>query len=359
MTRDLIVIGASAGGVEALQRIAAELPPNLPAAVLVVVHVPPHAISHLPEIIGRHGPLPAKHAVDGEPIEKGRIYVAPPNLHLQVKPGAILLSRDVRVNRSRPAVDVLFQSAARVYGRRVIGVILSGMLDDGTWGLMAVKLRGGVAVVQDPADALFEGMPSSALGSVDADYVRPLAEIPALLAKLAGEPLPPIDGGERAVEQSRLSPREIEHAEEIIRRDRVGQEQGERHGEPSVYSCPECGGVMWQLDEEAITRFQCHLGHAWSLQSLLVDQAEELEQALWHAVRSLTDKASLARQMIDRHRATLSEELLARYQEQADTARRHVETLKKLIESGIFTGEYDEALEDQVAEGEAEVSRDR
>lgn len=354
--RDIVVIGASAGGVEAILRIVRDLPANLPAAVLVVVHVPPHGVSHLPEVISREGTLPAKHAVDGEPIEKGRIYVAPPDLHLMVKQGAIVLSRTGRVNRSRPAIDLLFQSAARVYGRRVIGVILSGALDDGTYGLMAVKVRGGATIVQDPKDALFDGMPSSAIACVDVDQVLPLAKIGGALARFVTERLPGAEGGGAVMSGAGG---EIERADEIIQSDRRSQERGERHGAPSTYSCPECGGVMWQLEEDSITRFQCHVGHAYSLQSLIVEQAEELEQALWYALRSLVDKASLARQMIDRHRGTAPAALLSRYQEQADTAQRHADSLKKLIESGLFTGENEEALAEQVSEVEGVSSRDR
>lgn len=349
-TRDIIVIGASAGGVEAMLDLVNRLPADLPAAVFLVVHVPSHGVSHLPELLSRRSPLRAAHAVSGETIVKGRIYVAPPNLHLVVRPGSVELSRSPRVNRSRPSVDVLFQSAARAYGRRVIGVVLTGNLDDGTFGLMAVKMRGGTAVVQNPEDALYDGMPSSALAHVDVDYVADLSEIPALLARLTSEPLPPANSGGSAVNRGNG---EIDRAETIIHDDQTDQVQGRRHGEPSTYSCPDCGGVVWQLNEGNLTRFQCHVGHSYSFETMLVEQADQLERALWQAIRSLKEKADMARQMVEQNRARLSADTLARYQEQADAAQNNVDILTKVIESGIFNPEYESALAEQASEDEA------
>ena len=180
----IVVVGASAGGVEALAELAASLPSELSAAVFVVLHLPPTGTSALPEILHRHGPLPAAHVKDGEPIQPGRIYVAPPDHHVLLRTGHVHLSRGPRENGHRPAIDPLFRSAAREYATRVIGLVLSGALDDGTAGLLAIKSRGGIAVVQDPADALYPGMPSNALGHVPVDHVLPAASIGKLLARL-------------------------------------------------------------------------------------------------------------------------------------------------------------------------------
>jgi two-component system, chemotaxis family, protein-glutamate methylesterase/glutaminase len=186
---DIVVVGASAGGVEALVGLASALPADLPAAVFVVLHLPATGTSALPDILSRHGPLPASHVKDGEPIENGRIFVASPDHHLLLRTGHVHLTRGPRENGHRPAVDTLFRSAAREYATRVIGVILSGALDDGTAGLLAIKSRGGVAVVQEAADALYPGMPGSALEHVQVDHVLAVASMGELLARLTTEPV--------------------------------------------------------------------------------------------------------------------------------------------------------------------------
>jgi two-component system chemotaxis response regulator CheB len=184
--RDLVVIAASAGGVEALMRLVSELPPTLPAALLVVLHRPPTRDSRLPTILRQAGPLAAVHAQDGEPIRTGQIYVAPPNYHLTVEHETLRLVQGPTENGFRPAADPLFRTAARAYGPRVVGVVLSGALDDGAAGLRAIKRYGGVAVAQDPDEALVTGMPRNAIRLDHVDRVLPVAEIAALLVQLAG-----------------------------------------------------------------------------------------------------------------------------------------------------------------------------
>ena len=191
---DIIVIGASSGGIEALTEVAARLPEDIPAALFVVVHVAPRSVSVLPEILNRTGPLTAAHARDNEKIKSGRIYVAPPDFHMLVTNGAIRLVRGPKENNTRPAIDPTFRTAARNYGARVVGVILSGALDDGASGLRAIKERGGLAVVQDPLDALFPDMPQNALAAVAVDHVLPMAEIAPLLDRLAREPVSATNG---------------------------------------------------------------------------------------------------------------------------------------------------------------------
>lgn len=182
--RDLIVIGASAGGVEALRSLAAGLPGDLPACILIVLHVSPDGRSVLPEILTSAGEIPAFHARSGDPLTYGRIYVAPPNYHMVVKGSVLRIVRGPRENGHRPAVDPLFRSAALAFGPRVIGIVVSGALDDGTVGLMVVKREGGIAIVQDPAEASYSGMPQSAVDNVAVDYIVPIASIPGLLVSL-------------------------------------------------------------------------------------------------------------------------------------------------------------------------------
>ncbi len=185
---DVIVVGASAGGVEALDRLVAALPDDLPASLFVVLHVPPTGRSALPDILRRHCRLPVAHAIDGEAVKPGQVYVAPPDQHLLVADGQVRLGRGARENGHRPAIDPLFRSAAREYGPRVVGVVLSGVLDDGTAGLAAVKAGGGVAIVQEPADAMYPAMPQHALENVAVDHVLAAGEIAAALDRLAREP---------------------------------------------------------------------------------------------------------------------------------------------------------------------------
>jgi len=216
---DIIVIGASSGGIEALTEVAARLPEDIPAALFVVVHVAPRSVSVLPEILNRTGPLTAAHARDNEKIKSGRIYVAPPDFHMLVTNGAIRLVRGPKENNTRPAIDPTFRTAARNYGARVVGVILSGALDDGASGLRAIKERGGLAVVQDPLDALFPDMPQNALAAVAVDHVLPMAEIAPLLDRLAREPVSATNGNVTE---------ELQKEPDIGALDRLSRAPGER-----------------------------------------------------------------------------------------------------------------------------------
>ena len=320
--RDIIVIGASAGGVEALKQLVHGLPADLPAAVFVVLHVPPHGPSVLPRILTRAGRLPAAHPADGQPIRPGTITVAPPDYHLLVKPGHVRLTRGPRENGHRPAADALFRTAARSYGGRVVGVVLSGVLDDGTAGLAAVKRAGGLAVVQHPDDALYAGMPQSAIDNVAVDYTLPVADLAALLTRLATEPAPaPHPGlspdGDKEADMAELEPGAV-HAHH-------------RPGTPSAFGCPECGGVLWELRDGDLLRFRCRVGHAWSADSLLAEQSDGLEAALWSALRALEEQAALSRRMADRAVArghTGSAEVFAG---QSRDATAHAEVIRRVL----------------------------
>jgi two-component system chemotaxis response regulator CheB len=252
---DIIVIGASAGGVEALVILVRALPPELPAAVFIVLHIPAESPNLLAGILKRSGPLDALEPVDGMPIELRHIYVAPPDRHMLIKLDKIRVVRGPSENRHRPAIDPLFRSAAQAYGPRVVGVILTGALDDGTAGLLAVKRRGGVAIVQDPKEALFPSMPSSALAHVQVDRISPLAGIGPLLAELANTEVP--------LEQVESVPRDIQKETALTEMDIAMMENQEHIGTPSTFSCPECGGILWELEEGGLLRFRCRVGHAF------------------------------------------------------------------------------------------------
>ncbi|MCA1994081.1 MAG: chemotaxis protein CheB [Coleofasciculus sp. S288] len=319
--RDIIVIGASAGGVEALSQLVKLLPSDLPAALFVVVHFPSFGISVLPQILSRAGSLPAVHPQDGEAIVPGKIYIAPPGYHLLVQPNHVRLSREPRENGLRPAIDTLFRSAARAYGRRVMGVILTGTLDDGTAGLAAIKARGGVSVVQDPEEALFEGMPRSAIENVAVDHILKLADIALILNEMSHEP----------VEVRETVSGEIDREAEIVFQDKAALERGERPGNPSPLTCPDCGGVLWELQDDDLIRFRCHVGHVYSSNSLLAEQSDSVEVALWSAVRTLEEKAALARRMAVQARQQNRLMSEAQFRKRAEEAEQHSALVRQVI----------------------------
>ncbi|BAZ20052.1 CheB methylesterase [Kalymmatonema gypsitolerans NIES-4073] len=277
--RDIIVIGASAGGLKAFETLVSQLPSNIPAAIFIVWHISPNYPSILPEILARVSLLPVAHAIHREPIKRGHIYVAPPDHHLLVEPGHVRLSRGPRENRFRPAIDVLFRSAARYYGSRVIGVVLSGSLDDGAAGLYAIKEQGGIAVVQDPSDALHSSMPRAAMKAVAVDHCVPIIEMGALLTYLVDKAIP--------VEEVNPVSEKMDIEVGVAREDN-GLEMGiMKLGDFSPYTCPECHGVLMQLKEGNLIRFRCHTGHAYSLNALLTEVTQSIEETLWDGIRTI------------------------------------------------------------------------
>jgi two-component system, chemotaxis family, protein-glutamate methylesterase/glutaminase len=333
--RDLIVIGASAGGVQALQRLAADLPPELPAAILVVLHMMQSGTSVLASILDRAGPLPATQAHDGERPERGHIYVAPPNSHLLLRGPDIHLSHGPRENGHRPAIDPLFRSAARAFGPRTIGIVLSGTLDDGTDGLRLIKQRGGATVVQDPDDAAYGDMPRSAVEYVDPDVVVPLAGMVEELHGLLDVPLqPPPTEGIADPDQQPVDLVEVEY----------GREPPD--GLPSALTCPDCGGVLHERDEDAVVRFACRVGHAYSPESLVEQQGAALESALWKAMRTLEERADLLRRMsrrAERSGSTGTHQRFDRRAEgvagQADLIRETILRLRGVEDEAVGAGE--------------------
>jgi two-component system chemotaxis response regulator CheB len=323
--RDIVVIGASAGGVNALGTVIQALPADFPAALLVVLHLPPHSHSALPAILARHGHLPAFHPEEGEDIKAGRIYVAVPDRHLNVAKGKVRLSRNASENGFRPAIDVLFRTAARAFGPRVVGVVLTGNLDDGTAGLEAIKRCGGVAVVQDPANADYPGMPESAIANVEVDHVVPLDGIGSLLDSLVREPRPANGPGPC---------NDVEEEPDWMGIDDRDTGGAGPSGDPSGFTCPECGGSLYERPGEKPLHFRCRTGHAYSPESLLARQTDSVEATLWAELRSLEENAALSRRMEKRARDHGNEHSHHRYGKRAEETERHAVALRALLKAG-------------------------
>jgi two-component system chemotaxis response regulator CheB len=300
-----VVVGASAGGVESLATLVAALPADFGAAVLVVLHLASGSTSVLPQILSRSGELPAAHAEDGEPVQPGRIYVAPPDSHLRVEDGVVALSAGPKENGYRPAIDPLFRSAAADYGPRAVGIVLSGALDDGSAGLLAIRLAGGTALVQSPDDALYPSMPNSAIAYARPQHVLPVAELGQRVVEI-------VDGAVENGGRSMAQDPQID--------DPAPGDAPTPPGDLSSFVCPECGGAIWVETESGLARYSCHVGHAYSEATFVAEQGAALEAALWTSVRALRDRAALAGRLSERMRSRGHERSANRYDLEARDA---------------------------------------
>lgn len=320
--RDLVVIGASAGGVETLKRVVAGLPPDLPAAVCIVLHIAPGSPSALARILQRAGNLPCRAAADGEPLRAGQILVAPPDHHLVIEDGRARLTVGPRENGHRPAVDVLFRSAATARHTRVVGVVLSGTRDDGSAGLAVIKSSGGAAIVQDPEEALYPGMPSNALAHVMVDAVVPSDQIAeTICAMVNGQELPDI----QPPAQPGWNPSEPERLTSV---------------------CPECGGVLIERSEVGMPQWECHVGHRYSPTSLADAQGDRVEMALWTAVRMLRDRSALLHRMADQSETRGQPKSAHRFRQQAEDASRQAELVREAL-AHAAAGTLSEVTDDE------------
>ena len=292
-THDIVLIGASAGGVEAISAIVAGFPRDLRAAVLIVLHVS-RGRSVLPEILTRAGRLPATHPNDGERIQYGRIYVAPPDHHMTIEGDAVRITHGPSENGVRPAVDPLFRSAARAFGNRVVAIVATGSLDDGTAGMAAVKEAGGIAIVQDPDSAFAPSMPRSVMNAMAVDHVLPIGEIAPMVVALVREQAEAVSGRGGPHVVAMESDGGIEP---------LALSGADRPGELSVFTCPECSGTLWELERSNILRFRCHVGHVYTQESMLAAQVDSVDRALWTALRALEERAALSRKLAERARA--------------------------------------------------------
>jgi two-component system chemotaxis response regulator CheB len=316
----IVVVGGSAGGIDAVGAIVAGLGPDFPAPICVVIHVGQDSPGLIPAIIANAGPLPASLATDGARLQPGRIYIAPAGHHLLVEPGRLLLTRGPRENGFRPAVDPLFRSAAQVYGPGAIAVLVSGSLDDGTAGLQAIKRLGGVALVQDPRDAAYRSMPENAIRHVVIDRIARAAELGAVLDEVARTP---------PHELQPVSTSSLVDVEVHIAKGGNPLESGiSRLGTSSMLTCPDCGGVLLRIEDGSFVRYRCHTGHAYSAESLVGALDDTIQAALWSAVRVL-DEASFLLADIGAERAG-SQAKLHELSSRGRAARRDAEIIRRL-----------------------------
>jgi two-component system chemotaxis response regulator CheB len=320
----VIAIGASAGGIEALQRLMRELPPDLSVAICLVLHIPASSPSLLAEIIDRQTPLPVRSAVDGDTLRPGNVYVAPPDCHLRVTASEVRLDRGPKENGVRPAVDPLFRSVAQHYGARGIAVVLSGSLSDGAGGVTAVAATGGTVLVQDPADAVVPSMPQAALAAVPGAIGLSAPELAQELARRAAD-LPPIVPEEALVT--------------LEERPAAGNPAGRPAGAPSGLTCPECHGPLWELQQGDVTRYRCRVGHVLGEDVLIDGKGAAVEAALWMAVEALEERAELFGKVADRLTQTGRAKSGQRMRERARGAEQRAELIRGVLAIDEGAGE--------------------
>jgi two-component system chemotaxis response regulator CheB len=333
----VIVIGSSAGGVLALKELVAALPADFKTPLFIVQHVAPNQPSYLAEILNHAGPLRAVHPRDGTKIDEGMIYVAPPDHHLLIEGDHLLVRKGPKENRFRPSIDALFRSAAYCYGSNVIGVVLTGMLDDGCSGMWSLKRMGGVAIVQDPVEALYPSMPQSVLEYVEPDHLCSLSEISQLLIALdqkARSQKP--SGGENEI---RLLKMEVD----IAALSNAFDKGIVKMGEHTPLTCPECGGALNGFTEGKLVRYRCHTGHAFSSASLLADVTESAEQKLWSALRCLEEAF-----LIVEKEASVYAEPAVGYSARLQALKSQAEELHRFLEHYLQFNDSSQNLGDSV-----------
>ncbi|MBV8100790.1 MAG: chemotaxis protein CheB [Verrucomicrobia bacterium] len=320
---DIIVIGGSSGSIEALRSLLPKIPANIPAALLVVIHTSQTGPYLLPKLLRRDTALQFATVEDKQPISYGKIYLARPNLHLLLEDHQMRVVFGPKENRLRPAIDPLFRSAAWTHQSRVVGVLLSGALDDGVAGLWDIRCCGGVTIVQDPDSALFPGLIQNALNVMPVDYVAPPEKIAQILRDLAGTPAPKPESQPEEQDRVRLENEiETDHFNHATKLDRMGK--------PSGYTCPSCGGPLWKLRTQTMDRYRCRVGHVYSSASLFQACWETSERQLYSALQLLEENAQLGNQMITKAEADghlASAELI----EQVRNLEREADILRDLL----------------------------
>jgi len=319
----IIVVGTSAGGLNALSELVGQFNADMHVSVFIVMHLSRTSISDfLVHRLQPHSSFTCKVATEGAAIESGHIYIAAPNQHLLVKKDKIILGRGPEENRWRPSIDVLFRSAAAAYSTRTIGIVLTGSLDDGTTGMLAIKRSGGTCIVQDPNEAEYSDMPLSVLNNMEVDHCIPLATMgEAVFGILQTEPI------------ETAAPPDVIIESEIAERVVVDYENVRKIGEKSIYACPDCGGGLWSIDKKAgkDDRYRCHIGHSYSENDLVIKQGEILESTLWTALRIMEERRTLLKKMEDdTHKKGLAK-MAASYREKGGDIQFHVDKMKEIL----------------------------
>ncbi len=309
----VFVIGGSAGAIEATRDILARLPSEFPSPILVVIHTAPDSPGLLATVLQRSTRLLVQNALDGKQLRPGHVYVAPPGKHLVVEDGSVRVIAGPVENGHRPAIDPLFRSAAREYGTRAVGVILSGYLDDGCSGMYRIKEAGGVTIAQDPDEAMIPDMPRNAIEFAGPGYVSRIPEIAALMEKLAAEPSP------------------VGASSEVLT---MAERREDSQGKLAVYTCPECHGNLWEVEEGNILKFKCRVGHAFTADTMLADQGVDVERALWAALRVMEEHGELSTRLAARARKNGLSYAEKLYSERAEEATSNASVLRELLVNG-------------------------
>ena len=322
----VVVVGASAGGLSALSEFVGQFEPEIDAAIFIVMHLSQTSISDfLMQKLQPLTKLPCEIATEGASIKKSHVYIASADLHLLVKKGTIILGRGPQENRWRPSIDVLFRSAAAAYSTRVIGVVLTGLLDDGTTGMLAIKRSGGTCIVQDPNEAEYADMPLSVLNNMEVDYCIGLASMGEVIFSIT-----------QTTPEEKPAPKDVIVESEIAERVVVDYDNVKVLGEKSIYACPDCGGGLWSINKGGdgqgkADRYRCHIGHSYSEGDLVIKQGEIFESTLWTALRIMEERRNLLKKMEDDNANRGFQTAAKNYHQKVDDIQVHVDKLKEVL----------------------------
>jgi two-component system, chemotaxis family, protein-glutamate methylesterase/glutaminase len=317
----IVVIGASAGGTLVLPKLLGQLKHNMDIAVFIVIHMPKRSVADmLIRRLQKHTALKCKIPTNGEAIKSNHVYLSKPDHHLIVKEENILLGKGPMENRYRPSIDTLFRSAAAEFDHKVIGIVLTGLLEDGAAGMVSIKRSGGTLIVQDPNEAEYPDMPNAVLNNVKADHVVPVEEMGTVIAKIIAKP-----------PKKTKIPEDVKKEAEIAERVQVGIDQLTKISDHSVFSCPDCGGGLWEMTSQGNTRYRCHVGHAYSENGLLASMEATTESALWTAMRIIEERRNLLKKLADKESMNGSKTAAARYKQRIKELSLQIDQLKKVL----------------------------